>query len=103
MNDRIASDTKLVTFERSMKAAACTRNIVTNTRFLPIASENQAQRKRPAPLAIEMMPTRPAAFTELTWEISWAIGDACEMMAIPATVFRNSTSQSPYHCHVRAA
>jgi hypothetical protein len=69
----------------------------------PTASENQAHRKRPEPLAIEMSPTMPAAVAADTPEISCAMGDACEMIAIPAVVFRNKVSHSAYHCQVPRA
>src|SRR6266849_7627215 len=68
-----------------------------------MASDNHAHRNRPDPLAIEMIPTNPAALAALTWEISCAIGDACEMMEIPADVFRKSVSHNPYHCQVPSA
>src|SRR5437870_7089772 len=74
-----------------------------NTAFRPMVSENHAHRNLPEPLAIEMNPTSPAAVAAVTWEISWAIGDACEMMAIPAVVFKNSVSHSAYHCQVPSA
>src|SRR5947209_84647 len=68
-----------------------------------MASENHAHRNRPDPLAIEIIPTNPAAAAALTPEISCAIGDACEMMEMPAVVFKNSVSHNPYHCHARSA
>ncbi len=42
-------------------STACNRNIVRKTHLRPMASENHAQRNRPAPLAIEIMLTRQAA------------------------------------------
>ena len=50
--------------------AACNRNMARNTQRRPIASESHAHKNRPAPFAIEMMPTRPAAATALTPVIS---------------------------------
>ena len=35
--------------------------------------------------------------------ISWNIGAACEITAIPAVVLRNSSVQRPYHCQQRSA
>src|SRR6185436_20035621 len=74
-----------------------------NTALRPMASESHAQRNRPDPLAIEMIPTNSAALMALTWEISRAIGAACEIMAIPAVVFRKRVSHNPYHCRVSTA
>jgi hypothetical protein len=79
------------------------RNIVRNTHLRPIRSESQAHRKRPAPLAIEMMLTSPAATMALTPVTSWAIGDASEMIEMPATTLRNSSAQRAHHCQVRRA
>jgi hypothetical protein len=66
-------------------------------------SDSQAHRNRPAPFAIEMMPTSPAATMALTSVISRAIPAAWEMMAMPAVTFRNSSAHSAYHCQVRTA
>ena len=66
-------------------------------------SENHAHRNRPHPLAIEMIPTNAAAAAELTCEISCAIGAACEMIEIPAAVFKNNVNHNPYHCQVSSA
>src|SRR5271169_2537018 len=68
-----------------------------------MVSENQAHRRRPAPLAIDINPTSPAAASAVTCEISCAIGAAWEMIAIPATVFRNSVSHNAYHCQLSSA
>src|SRR5450432_3015590 len=103
MNDSAVSELNPETWESIRKAAACRRNIVTNTAFLPMASENHAHRNRPEPLAIEMIPTSAAAVVAVTCDISWAIGEACEMMAIPAVLFRKSVSHNPYHCQDRSA
>ena len=35
--------------------------------------------------------------------ISWNIGAACEMTAMPAVVLRNSSVHRPYHCQLRSA
>src|SRR5581483_2440363 len=94
---------KLVTRGRVKNTIAWITNIERKTHRRPIRSENQAHRNRPVPFAIEMIPTSPAATAALTPVISWVIGAACEMIEIPAEVFRNSKAQSPYHCHVRKA
>src|SRR5215472_15375656 len=82
---------------------AWTRNMERKTQRRPIRSENHAHRNRPEPLAIEMIPTSPAAAAALTPVISCAMGAACEMMEIPAEVFRNSNAHRAYHCQVRMA
>src|SRR6476620_86844 len=70
------------------------------TQRRPAKSESHAHRKRPEPLAIEMIPTIPAAVVALAPVISWAIGAAWEMIEIPAVTFRNKSAHNPYHCHV---
>ncbi len=65
----------------------------------PIPSENHAHRNRPLPLAMEIIPTIPAASAAETCVISPAIGAACEMIEIPADVFRNNIPHRAYHCH----
>src|ERR687885_98797 len=82
------------------KRAACKRYIVKKTHLRPIASENQAQRNRPAPLAMEIMLTSHAAVAGATPDSSCAIGSASEMMEMPAVTFRNRSAQSAYHCQV---
>ena len=66
-------------------------------------SDSDAQRNRPAPFAIEIAPTSPAAVAAVTPVISSAIGAACEMIAMPAVVFRNSSAHRPYHCQLASA
>ena len=51
---------------------------------------------RRAGLRLKFTPPAPVA-------ISWNIGAACEMTAIPAVVLRNSSIQSAYHCQLRSA
>src|SRR5919205_3699492 len=80
------------------KRAACKRYIVKKTHFLPIASENQAQRNRPAPLAIEIMLTSHAAVAGATPDSSCAIGSASEMMAIPAEAYTKRNAPTAYQC-----
>src|SRR6478672_9364852 len=92
---------KLETRGKAKNTIAWMRNIVKNTQRLPIRSENHAQRKRPVPFAMEMMPTSPAATAAGTPLISWGMGAACEMIEIPADVFRKSNAHKPYHCQVR--
>ncbi len=94
---------RLCTDGSSQKMTACSGNIKRNTDRRPMKSDSHAHSKRPAPLAIEMIPTMRAASAALTLVISWAIGAACEMIAIPAVVLRNSSVHSPYHCQLRIA
>ena len=63
----------------------------------------RAHKNRPDPFAIEMMLTMLAATRAVTCVISCAMGDAWEMMLIPAMTFKNSTAQSAYHCQVESA
>src|SRR6516165_6480331 len=80
---------------------AWTMNIDRKTQRRPMRSENHAQRNLPAPFATEMIPTSPAATAAVTPVISCAMGAACEMMEIPAEVFRNSNAHRAYHCQLR--
>src|SRR5215208_2771719 len=82
------------------KRAACKRYIVRKTHLRPIASESQAQRNLPAPLAMEIMLTSQAANQGVAPDSSCAIGSASEMIAMPAVTFRNRSAQSAYHCQV---
>src|SRR3954447_14122771 len=94
---------KLDTRGKAKKTMVWMRNIDKKTQRLPMRSENQAQRNRPAPFAMEMMPTSPAATAADTPVISCVMGAACEMIEMPAEVFRKSSAQRPYHCQVRMA
>src|SRR5215208_5848123 len=85
------------------KRAACKRYMVKKTHLRPMASDNQAQRNRPAPLATEIMLTSHAANQGSTPDTSCAIGSASEMMAMPAVTLRNRSAQSEYHCQVLSA
>src|ERR1700693_6348566 len=78
----------------------CSRNIIRKTVLLPTTSENHAHRRRPDPLAIEIRPTRPAAVAAVACEISCAMGEAWEMIAIPAVEFKNRVIHSAYHCQL---
>src|SRR5271165_353050 len=91
------------TCESRKNSTACRRNMLINTLRRPMASESQAHRNRPEPLAMEMRLTKPAAVATLTCDISWAIGEAWEIIAMPAFTFKNSVSQRAYHCQVRSA
>ena len=64
--------------------------MIRNTVRRPMLSDSDAQRNRPAPFAIEIAPTSPAAAAARP-VISSAMGAACEMMAMPAVVFRAPT------------
>ena len=83
-------------------SAACSRNITRKT-LRPMASDSHAQPKRPSALPIEMIDTTPAAVAAPTPVISWAIGEASEMIEIPAITLRNSSDHSANHCHVFSA
>ena len=74
--------------------------MVTNVHRLLIVSETQAQKIRPTALPMLAIPTIPAATTASTLAISWNIGDSCEMIEMPAEVFRNNSAHSAHHCHV---
>src|SRR5580765_6055049 len=78
-------------------------NIERKTQRRPMRSENHAQRNLPLPFAIEMIPTSPAATAALTPVISCVMAAACEMIEIPAEVFRNSRTHNAYHCQARIA
>src|SRR5271170_3098004 len=80
----------------------CSRNIVTKVHRLVIASEIQAQNMRPTALPMLATPTIPAATAAPTLAISWNMGDSCEIIEMPAEVFRNSSAQSAHHCQVRS-
>jgi hypothetical protein len=77
--------------------------MIKKTFLRPIASESQAQSSRPMPLAMEITPTMPAPTAALTPLISCAIGEACEIMLIPAVTFKKSIAQRTYHCHAERA
>src|SRR5919107_2154122 len=79
------------------KRAACKRYIVKKTHLRPIASESQAQRNRPAPLAIEIMLTSHAANQGATPDTSCAIGSASEMMAMPAVTLKERKGLKALH------
>src|SRR5258708_3621228 len=103
MKARLVNIPKLWTRPIKAKTIAWIAYIKRNTRRRLKKSDNHAQKKRPAPLAIEMMPTRPAAAAAFAGVNSCSIGDAWEMMEIPAKVLRNKMAHRQYHCHVRNA
>src|SRR5918995_7488002 len=104
MKERMASMTNdAPTTGKRKKRTACKRNIVRKTHLLPIASDNQAQRNRPAALPTEIMLTSHAAVAGATPDNSCAIGSASEMMAMPAVTLRKRSAQSAYHCQVLSA
>src|SRR6266446_100249 len=77
--------------------------MATKTWRRPVKSDSHAHSNRPEPLAIEMSPTSPAAAVAVARVISCAMGEACEMMEMPAVVLRNRITQSAYHCQLRSA
>src|SRR5947209_5705455 len=99
MKHKMVNGEKLWMRGITQKTIAWIANINKKTQRRPIRSENHAHRKRPEPFAIEIIPTRVAAVAAVTPVISWAIGAACEMIEMPAEVFRKSNAQSAYHCH----
>ena len=103
MNARAANRPKVVARGRRKNTTAWIRNMVRKTHLRPMKSDSHAHRNRPEPLAMEMMPTSPAATMALTPVISSAMGAAWEMMAMPAVTLRNSSAHSAYHCQVRSA
>src|ERR1700737_1555773 len=68
-----------------------------------IKSETHAQNTRPTALPMLASPTIPAATIALAPASSWKIDASCEMTEMPAHVFKNSSSQSAYHCQVLSA
>ena len=71
-----ASAVKLCTRESTTNITNWVRNIMRKTWRRPMKSETHAHRNRPAALAIEMSPTKPAAVAALVLAISCAIGAA---------------------------
>src|ERR671917_1367797 len=101
MKERMANMTNdAPTTGKRKKRPACRRNMVKKTHLRPMASDNQAQRKRPAALPTEIMLTSHAAVAGATPDTSCAIGSASEMMAMPAVTLRNRSAQSAYHFQV---
>src|ERR671921_1173074 len=104
MKEKMANITnEAPTTGKRKKRAACKRYMVKKTHLRPMASESQAQRKRPAALPTEIMLTSHAAVAGATPDTSCAIGSASEMMAMPAVTLRKRSAQSAYHCQVLSA
>ena len=57
-------------------------------------SDIDAQKIRPPMLKMLMSPTKPAAATAVTPNISWIISDAWPSTPMPAVTLRNSTIHS---------
>src|SRR5882724_4002790 len=88
---------------RIQNSTACARNITTNVARLVIESDAHAQNTLPKALPMLTTPTMLAAATALTPASCWNNGDSCEIIEIPAEVFKNSRSHSAHHCHVLSA
>src|SRR5258707_13772502 len=88
---------------RAQKSTTCARNITTKVARLVIESDAQAQNTLPRAFPMLTNPTMLAAATALTRPSSWKSGDSCEMIEIPAEVFKNRSSQRAHHCQVRIA
>src|SRR5882672_1268963 len=88
---------------RNQNSRTWTTNITKNVARLVIKSETHAQKTRPNALPMLATPTMLAATTALTPTSSWKMGASCEMIEMPANVFRNRSNQSAYHCHVLSA
>src|ERR1700676_3951542 len=88
---------------RAQKSTTWDRNIIANVARLVIESDAHAQNTRPRAFPMLATPTMLAAATALTRPSSWNKGDSCEIIEIPAEVFRNRSSHKAHHCHVRSA
>src|SRR5579859_756361 len=99
MNERIVRIAAEEVPGSIQKSPNWSKNIVTKVHRLVIVSEIQAQKIRPTAFPMLAMPTIPAATTTLALPISWNIGDSCEMIEMPAEVFRNRSAHRAHHCH----
>src|ERR1700686_1537520 len=88
---------------RAQKRKTCARNITPNVARLVIESDAHAQNTLPSAFPMLATPTMLAAATALTRPSSWNKGDSCEIIEIPAEVFKNRSSHKAHHCHVRSA
>src|SRR5437879_8341935 len=88
---------------RDQNSTTCARNIIANVARLVIESDAHAQNTLPKAFPILATPTIPAAATALTRPSSWNKGDSCEIIEMPADVFKNRSSHKAHHCHVRSA
>src|SRR6187402_2012883 len=96
----IVSGATLPRLGRNQKSTACMRNMTRKVYRRVRKSDTQAQKTRPKALPMLTMPTMPAATITLTLVSSWNIGDSCEMIEIPADVFRKRRAQSAHHCQL---
>ena len=70
----------------------------------PMTSDVEDQTIRPAMLASDSRPTKPAASSaSMSEKKSWIIGAACSRMPMPAVTLENSTTHSNQNCGVRIA
>src|SRR5258707_200367 len=89
---------------RSRNITIWITNRLRNVKGRPIKSEIQPQKRRPAPLKIEMVITSVEATPAVTFVKSTARGEATEIRAAPAVTFKARVSQSTYHLgEVRAS
>src|SRR5258706_5423846 len=88
---------------RAQKSRTCAINITTKVARRVIESDTHAQNTLPSAFPMLTTPTMLAAATTLTRPSSWKSGDSCEMIEIPADVFKNRSSHSAHHCQVRSA
>src|SRR5246127_3383918 len=92
-----------LTLGRVQNSTTWARNITANVARLVIVSDAHAQNTLPRAFPMLATPTMLAAATALTWPSSWNKGDSCEIIEIPAEVFKNKSSHKAHHCHVRSA
>src|SRR5712691_12360589 len=78
-------------------------NMLRKAKGRPMASDNQPQKRRPAPLKIEMTMTITEATPAATWVNDCASGEATEMRAAPAVTFSARISHRTYHLGRRNA
>src|SRR5262249_24901310 len=93
----------IVTFGRNQKSRTCRTNITKSVARLVIKSETHAQNTRPTALPMLATPTILAATTAVTPTSSSKMGASCEIIDMPANVFKNRSNQSAYHCQVLSA
>src|SRR6266852_9164467 len=85
---------------RAQKRATWARNITAKVVRRVIESDAHAQNTLPSAFPMLATPTKLAAVTALTRPSSWNNGDSCEMIEMPAEVFRKRSSHSAHHCQV---
>src|SRR6202035_1523025 len=91
------------TLGRAQKSTAWARNITAKVARLVIESDAHAQKTLPKAFPMLATPTMLAAATAATPASSWNNGDSCEIIEIPAEVFKNKSSQRAHHCQVLSA